>query len=167
MQTDYIPRAVRALRGDRLIFSALLMSLMFLAPCHAQPGPAEKRAVAEALTAIEGCYHWAGESGEGDGQRTDEIATQSVHYCSLAQEKAEAAYKRYPKNGELAAGILQLLYISYFDTSAEKTKRICDAAAAYFKAEYLGTHEEGDGSFRNQCPAQAKALYGAATRSGR
>ncbi len=139
---------------------ALCLSFILPPACLAQPALAEPagepRAVARALDAIEACMHWASEPGEGDAARGEQIARESRRYCDAAQRQAEAAYRRYPGNARLAAGVLSLMDIGYFDSPAG---RVCQSAAPYFRAQYAESHEADD-IFLSRCPAQAKAVYG-------
>ncbi len=143
----------------RIRLSALFLAWAWAAtvPCVAQAGQNEAQTAADVLKAVEACQHWASEPPEGGAAREREIAAQAVRYCTRAQNKAEAAYKRYPANGKLAAAILQLLDIYYFDASAATQQNICVAAARYLKGHPERLDEEGD-AFQSQCPAQAQAI---------
>lgn len=137
----------------------LLASIPF-SICRAQVKNDEEKVVNKVLSSIDDCLHWVGEAGEGDAERTEQITKGFQRTCSLAQKKAQAAYKQYPHNPTLAARILGLIDIFHFDASDAEKRRICEAALAYFKADYSTSKEEGDGTFRAVCPSEAKILYG-------
>lgn len=138
----------------------LIVGTLFLwvVPIHASDD-VEKREINEVIDAIDDCYHWIGEDGEGDEQRSAQIAQETTRFCSKAQHKAEAIYNRYPNNPELAARILELIDIRYFTSSDEAKKTICGTAASYFKTEYLSVREQ-DVLFRSVCPNHAASIYG-------
>ena len=144
----------------RWIFSLSLVGpVVPLSPSVAQTPSPEERVVQEALTAIDYCFHWAGEGGDQSEERNKEINEGLNQDCPVAKAKAQQAYQLYPQNAALAAGLLALIDIDYFDvTEAEKT-RLCQTAAPRFRGAFRTSQTE-DVLFRSTCPAQAATVYG-------
>ena len=118
----------------------------------------EKTAVDDTIAAIEDCYHWGGEVGDESEERNQEIASGADRDCTLARRKALAAQRLYPKNTALAAKLLELIDVGYFDVQGDAKKAVCETALPEFKRSYEKTKEE-DPLYSGECPEAAAALY--------
>ena len=119
----------------------------------------ESKIISETIEAIEMCYHWAGEVGEGNEERQKQIAQGFERDCPIATEKAGNAYQKYPKNAELIYYIFELMDIGYFDVSNKTREEMCDSAISYYKDSFARSKYEDD-IYKEQCPTQAKVIYG-------
>ena len=119
----------------------------------------ESKIISEAIEAIEMCYHWAGEVGEGNEERQKQIAQGFERDCPIATEKAGNAYQKYPDNAELIYYIFELMDIGYFGVSYETREEMCDTAISYYKDSFARSNYEDD-IYKEQCPNQAKVIYG-------
>ena len=115
--------------------------------------------VAEASTAIDLCYHWAGEVGDQSEERNRQITAGIERDCPEAERKARRAYSLSPKSPALAAKLLELIDIGYFKVTDAEKGEICEAAALLVRDENLQSKVD-DALFRGVCPAQASKLYG-------
>ena len=140
-------------------YGTLLIVSLFAALCSAKSSNSKKSIVDEAVTAIDACYHWGGEVGDQSKERNEEINKGVERDCPYAKEKAEKAYKLYPNNTVLAAKILELIDIGYFNVSDYEKKEICEKATIHFRDEFLKSHQK-DFLFLGMCPDQASKLYG-------
>jgi len=115
--------------------------------------------ISDAIDAIEMCYHWAGEVGEGDKQRQEQIARGFEKDCPIAKEKAKQAYQKNPNNSELIFYIFELMDIGYFDASSETKMNMCKTAISYYKDSFAHSKYEDD-IYKELCPSQATVIYG-------
>lgn len=143
-------------RQSLLFLSCALLGAS--ASCGAQAGVGEAEVVRNAVEAIAGCYHWAGEVGDQSEARNREIADGMRRDCPLAQQKAANAYRAHPGNTRLAAALLQLIDIDYFPLGDGEKARVCETAVPQFTADFRASKNE-DVLFRAICPAQAKRVY--------
>ncbi|MCX5795320.1 MAG: hypothetical protein NTY77_07505 [Elusimicrobia bacterium] len=137
----------------------LVLSCGLTQICAAAPIRSEDRIVGEAATAIDDCYHWAGEVGDQSEERNKEISKGIARDCPNAEQKAQKAYKLYPKNALLASKILELMDIGHFKASDGEKTTICDVASSWFGTAFQQAKREDD-LFRGACPDQARKLYG-------
>lgn len=113
----------------------------------------ETKLVGEAIDAIEMCIHWTGEDSEGNEERLKEITDGYLRDCPIAEEKAQAAFTKYPHNVDLAFHIFWLIDIDNFDYTFEMKEQLCQAA----KPHQDELNYEG-GAYRELCmPADAVA----------
>lgn len=118
----------------------------------------ERKIVSDAIEAIEMCYHWAGEVGEGDQERQKRIAHGFERDCPVATSKARNAYSKYPNNGELINYLFYLMYIGYFDVPEETKNDMCARSFDYYKEMFESTNYEDD-FYKDYCHKQAEILY--------
>ena len=118
----------------------------------------ERKIVSDAIEAIEMCYHWAGEVGEGDEERQKQIAHGFERDCPVATSKALNAYSKYPNNGELIYYLFYLMDIGYLDVSEETKSDMCARSFEYYKEMFNSTSYE-DAFYKNYCPKQSEILY--------
>ena len=142
-----------------LILISILLIAVSPTSSTAESKTDENKIISEAIEAIEMCYHWAGETGEGDEERQKQIAQGFERDCPIATEKAGNAYKKYPNNAKLIYYIFELMDIGYFDVSDETRVKMCDTAISYYKDSFIRSKYEDD-IYREHCPTQAKAIYG-------
>src|SRR2546423_1912350 len=102
----------------------------------------EKRAVADAIAAIDACYYWGGEVGDQSEERNKDISQGVEHDCPIAKEKSLAAYKHNPNNSALAAKIVALIDVGYFPVTPTEKKKICETAGSEFKKEFAGSKKK-------------------------
>jgi hypothetical protein len=147
------------MRKRRNVLWIVAVFLSFLcSSCFGSRG-SEVRAVREALDAIDACYHWGGEVGDQSEARNKDILAGVTRDCPIARQKAESALKAYPDNPELAAAILRLIDVGYFDVTDVRRKHICTKAAQKFKREFEESRSE-DVLFLAECAEQAATVYG-------
>ena len=141
--------------------NVLWIAAVFLSLCYSCVGSrgSEVRAVREALDAIEACYHWGGEAGDQSEARNEDILAGVLQDCPIARQKAESALKAHPDNPELAAAILHLIDVGYFDLTDVRRTHICTQAARKFKREFEESRSE-DVLFLAECAEQAATVYG-------
>ena len=121
----------------------------------------ERKIVSEAIEAIEAiemCYHWAGEVGEGDEERQKQIANGFERDCPVATSKARNAYSKYPNNAELINYLFYIMDIGYFDVSNETKSDMCKKSFEYYKDIYESSSIEDD-FYKDYCPELSNVLY--------
>lgn len=116
------------------IFIILLFIFAF-SGLWAFEGEDENKVISEAVDAIELCYHWAGEGGEGDPERQQQIIDGLNRDCPVAKKMAEEAYAKYPNNPKLAYKMFDLLELNVMDYTDEFKERLCEVAFPYAKSE--------------------------------
>jgi len=138
-------------------FFAIFVSLVTVSqvPFANETKSDERKIVSEA---IEMCYHWAGEVGEGDEERQKQIANGFERDCPVATSKARNAYSKYPNNAELIYYLFYIIDIGYFDVSNETKSDMCKKSFEYYKDIYESSSIEDD-FYKDYCPELSNVLY--------
>ena len=136
---------------------ALFLPLPLLTPCIANEEESEERIVNAAVTSINRCYHWCGETGDQSDERNAQILEGIERDCPEAERLATEAHRAYPDNPVLSANLLKLIDSGYFEATDQEQNVICDAAMPYFKKSLLGSGKK-DVLYHHVCPTQAAKL---------
>ena len=119
----------------------------------------EKESVNTAVQAIKACMHWAGEVGDQNEERNEQILNGINHDCPIAKKEAALIYKFYPDNTVLSEPLLELNDLGYLTLSAEEKAQLCQLSLAVIK-EWYDTSNQENPFVRLQCPELAKKIYG-------
>jgi hypothetical protein len=93
------------------------------------PNP-NNNSITHAVQAIEICHHWAGEvGGSSDPERIKQIEQGFERDCPKAAEIAREAYNNFPDSSVLAAKILILIDLGYYEVNDVEKLQICSSAA--------------------------------------
>ena len=138
--------------------SVILISLALTA----QAAPAKKpkpELVVKALEIFEACDHWYGEMGDQSDDRNSEILAGIAHDCPEAKTAVSQALKAHPNDPDLADAALSLAENSHYDLTKTERTRLCRLSLPSYRRHFAKT-KNPDWSFSNNCPEQAKSLYG-------
>ena len=119
----------------------LLTGLFILFGCGTKDDLQHEHLINEAITSIEACLHWAGETGDQTAQRNQQIQEGMARDCASAKQNAKKAEEYVSQVPALASKILLLIDLGHYDVDEEQKRAICESAKTSVEGDMADTAE--------------------------